>query len=180
MTDYLKLSEQFHNQFHKSPIRIHRRSGDIISPVPSKLHLRYAYDGEADALIIHFVKVVEPGTIEETASVDEGVNETIHFDLDKEDRIVAIEILNASKHLTCHFFDSPLTLEGKNALSLFFVHNRANDPSGDVLAIFFSVNAEVTSTKPIYDGVLAGLDAAGHYIALFIPNPAKIIRNFAA
>jgi uncharacterized protein YuzE len=53
--------------------------------------MKTRYDAEADALYVRF----SDGQIEESEEVSEGVV----LDFDAEGRIVAIELLDASKHL---------------------------------------------------------------------------------
>ncbi len=56
--------------------------------------MKLEYDKDADAAYIYF-KEIEEGEVVQTISLNDSVN----IDLDKEDRTLGIEILDASKNL---------------------------------------------------------------------------------
>lgn len=56
--------------------------------------MKMELDKEADAVYIYF-KEIENGEVAETISLNDSVN----VDLDKEGRVLGIEILDASEHL---------------------------------------------------------------------------------
>ena len=54
------------------------------------------YDQEADAAYIYLVDKIEKGQVEKTIQL----NDSLSVDFDKNNKLVGIEILNASKMLT--------------------------------------------------------------------------------
>lgn len=56
--------------------------------------MRTEFDKEADAAYIYF-KEIDNGEVAETISLNESVN----IDLDKDGKVLGIEILDASEHL---------------------------------------------------------------------------------
>ena len=63
--------------------------------------MRTEFDKEADAAYIYF-KEIENGEVAETISL----NESINIDMDKNGKVLGIEILDASKHLPSSSFKS--------------------------------------------------------------------------
>ncbi len=63
--------------------------------------MRAEFDKEADAAYIYF-KEIENGEVAETITLNESVN----VDLDKNGKVLGIEILDASEHLPSSSFRS--------------------------------------------------------------------------
>lgn len=68
----------------------------------------YRYSGDVDILKIFFIRAT-PGIIEES----QNVTDSVVADFDNIGRLVALEIMNASNTLSCHFFDYPGEVDGK-------------------------------------------------------------------
>lgn len=102
----------------------------------------------------------------------------ILFDLDTNDKIISIEFLDASNYFGCHFYDTTLTIDGKQyifsifyftiisiisslfrPLSLVPVYNKHNDS----LLLTFA-DGKVGQFKDIYEGVNVGIDSGGKCI----------------
>ena len=58
--------------------------------------MKTEYDQEADAAYIYLVDKIEKGQVEKTIQL----NDNLSVDFDKNNKLVGIEILNASKMLT--------------------------------------------------------------------------------
>ena len=58
--------------------------------------MKTEYDKEADAAYIYLVDKIEKGQVEKTIQL----NDNLSVDFDKNNKLVGIEILNASKMLT--------------------------------------------------------------------------------
>jgi len=58
--------------------------------------MKTEYDQEADAAYIYLVDKIEKGQVEKTIQL----NDSLSVDFDKNNKLVGIEILNASKMLT--------------------------------------------------------------------------------
>lgn len=58
--------------------------------------MKIELDKEADAAFVYFKENIAEGEVAKTISLDENLN----VDLDKEDKILGIEILNASKTIS--------------------------------------------------------------------------------
>ena len=67
--------------------------------------MKIEYDKEADAAYIYF-KEIEEGEIAQTISLNDSVN----VDLDKENRTLGIEILDASKNLPVNAIKSAVVI----------------------------------------------------------------------
>jgi len=67
--------------------------------------MRTEFDKEADAAYIYF-KEIGNGEVAETITLNDSVN----VDLDKEGKVLGIEILDASEHLPASSFKSLATL----------------------------------------------------------------------
>ncbi len=63
--------------------------------------MRTEFDKEADAAYVYF-KEIENGEVAETISLNDSVN----IDLDKNGKVLGIEILDASEHLPSSAFKS--------------------------------------------------------------------------
>lgn len=66
--------------------------------------MRIEFDKEADAAYVYF-KEIENEEVAETISL----NDSINVDLDKNGKVLGIEILNASEHLPSSSFKTLLT-----------------------------------------------------------------------
>ena len=69
------------------------------------MEMKIEYDKEADAAYIYF-KEIEEGEIAQTISLNDSVN----VDLDKENRTLGIEILDASKNLPVNAIKSAVVI----------------------------------------------------------------------
>ncbi len=63
--------------------------------------MRIEFDKEADAAYIYF-KEIENGEVAETITLNDSMN----VDLDKEGKVLGIEILDASEHLPSSSFNN--------------------------------------------------------------------------
>jgi len=72
------------------------------------VELRYSND--VDAVKIYMTPTM-PGLIAESVPLD--YEEDLFMDIDDQDRVVAIEFLDASLIFECHFFDDMLPLADK-------------------------------------------------------------------
>ncbi len=78
--------------------------------ITSRQDIVIRYSSDVDVVKVYMTRAT-PNLIEESISLD--FKSIIFMDVDKASRIVAIEFLIASKVFPCHFFDSPLPLDGK-------------------------------------------------------------------
>nr|UDO47755.1 hypothetical protein [Pandoravirus massiliensis] len=73
--------------------------------------VEFRYSNDADAVKIYMTRTT-PGLIAESVPLDYDEAD-LFMDVDDQDRVVAIEFLDASQIFACHFFDGALTLDDK-------------------------------------------------------------------
>jgi uncharacterized protein YuzE len=73
--------------------------------------VEFRYSNDVDAVKIYMTRTT-PGLIAESVPLDYDEAD-LFMDVDDQDRVVAIEFLDASQIFACHFFDDALTLDDK-------------------------------------------------------------------
>jgi len=127
----------------------------------------YRYSGDVDVLCIYFTRAT-PGLIEESDCCEPFI-----FDYDAQKKIVAVEILDASRTLPCHFFNSICSIDSKPP----FMFHCLYDESKDELVVSFVDESVVTAKNlPLDDGVvIAGLDKSGLLVHLLVKNARNTV-----
>ena len=69
---------------------------------------------------MYFTRVTTNLIVNSDGSLD-GNEEDATFDLDKEDSIVSIEFLDASDCFSCHFLDTPLSVDNKPYVFIIYL-----------------------------------------------------------
>lgn len=127
--------------------------------------MRTSYDTQADAGSIWLV--------DSGVSVDSGsVLDDIVFDYDADDRIIGIEILNASVHLPGEALEGVPESEGDTMEPMILSARHATD--SDALEVCFADVAR-TEGKEVSPGVVLAYDAAGHIVAIEFKPASKLI-----
>jgi uncharacterized protein YuzE len=127
--------------------------------------MRASYDSEADAGSIWFV--------DSGASVDSGsVLDNLVFDYDSDDRIIGIEILNASLHLAGEALGGFAETEGDRMESMMLSVRHAADI--DSLEVRFT-RAAPTKDEEVTPGVTLAHDAAGRIVAIELKPASKLV-----
>jgi uncharacterized protein YuzE len=127
--------------------------------------MKASYDSEADAGSIWLT--------ESGFSVDSGsVLDDIVFDYDADDRVIGIEILNASLHLPGKALGSNGDMSGPMILTVHYAVDT------DSLEVRFASDAPAKDEK-VSEGIALAYDAAGHIVAIEFMPASKLVSPAA-
>ena len=131
--------------------------------------MRASYDTQADAGSIWLV--------DSGVSVDSGsVLDDLVFDYDADDRIIGIEILNASVHLPGEALGGVPEIEGDTMEPMIL--NVRHTADSDALEVRFADVARAEG-KEVSPGVMLAYDAAGHIVAIEFRPASKLVSPVA-
>jgi len=131
--------------------------------------LVYRYFADVDAVKLYFIKVV-PNMIQDS----EKITPNIVGDFDSEGRLVALEILNTTHLLACHFFETTETIQSKRPLLL----HTSYDKKSDICAVYFTdPNCSKLERLSEAPSIVQGLSADSKIEVLYFLDASKTLRK---
>lgn len=128
------------------------------------------YSADVDILKVYFIRVTQ-GTIANSNNITDNVI----ADYDKDGLLVALEFMDASHILPCHFNDTQEDIDGKSPL--LFVCDYSPDVDCFVIK-FTDETGKVLSSDNVTDNIIFDYDKLGRITSVEFLDASCIIRKY--
>ncbi|AVK75971.1 hypothetical protein pneo_cds_364 [Pandoravirus neocaledonia] len=130
------------------------------------------YSGDVDIVVVYMTRAA-PGLIAESVPLDYDEAD-LFMDVDDQNRVVAIEFLDASQIFACHFFDDALTLDDKEPLCM----GCSCDVSSDELLLSFVETRRLGQKEHrLETDVIALVDARNRITGIRFTRASEVISK---
>ncbi|WBR14512.1 hypothetical protein pkur_cds_337 [Pandoravirus kuranda] len=133
-------------------------------------YVELRYSGDVDIVVVYTTRAA-PGLIAESVPLDYDEAD-LFMDVDDQNRVVAIEFLDASQIFACHFFDDVLTLDDKEPLCMGCSYGASSD---ELLLSFVETRRLGQKEHRLETDVIALVDARNRITGIRFTRASEVI-----